>query len=170
MELTSSPLFRMIDQASSSSSKVANMIPMETAEVLGARLVVSGSIRGLPGGGYRIAPTLHEAGRPAPIWNELFTSPDSNTNALFENLLTRLCAAIGTGVERQLLDAAKARRSENQSAMDHFLEGLELHHLHGSEGFKMARQHFEIALDQDPDFARARSTGNHICSGMVLEQ
>ncbi|GGA34345.1 hypothetical protein GCM10011498_39360 [Amylibacter cionae] len=157
MELASSPLFRIIDPASSFSSKVAHMTPMQTAELLGARLIVSGSIRGLPDGGYRIAPTLHEAGRPAPIWNELFTSPDSNTNALFESLLTRLCAAIGTGVERQLLDAAKARRSKSQSAMDHFLEGLELHHLHGSGGFLMARQHFETALDLDTDFARARA-------------
>ncbi len=157
MELASSPLFRMIDQASSFSSKVANMTPMETAELLGARLIVSGSIRGLPHGGYRIAPILHEAGRPAPIWSELFTSLDGDTNALFESLLTRLCAAIGTGVERQLLDAAKTRRSNNHSAMDHFLKGLELHHLHGSGGFQIARQHFEAALDQDTDFARARA-------------
>lgn len=157
MELASSPLFCIINQASSFSSRVANMSPMETAEFLGARLIVSGSIRGLPGGGYRIAPTLHEAGHPAPIWNELFTSTDGNTNTLFESLLTRLCAAIGTGVERQLLDAAKARRSQNQSAMDRFLEGLELHHLHGSGDFQLARQHFEAALDEDPTFARARA-------------
>jgi DNA-binding CsgD family transcriptional regulator/tetratricopeptide (TPR) repeat protein len=157
MELASSPLFRMIDQASSFSPKITHMSPMQSAELLGAQLIVSGSIRGLSSGGYRIAPILHEAGRPAPIWNELFTSPDGDTNILFESLLTRLCAAIGTGVERQLLDAAKARRSKNQSAMDHFLEGLELHHLHGSDGFQLARQHFEAALDQDPDFARARA-------------
>lgn len=157
IELASSPLFRVIDQASSFSQKTSNMSPMETAELLGARLVLSGSIRGLPDGGYRIAPTLHEAGRPAPIWNELFTSPDGSTNALFESLLASLCATIGTGVERRLLDAAKTRRSSNPSAMDHFLEGLELHHLHGPDSFLAARHHFESALALDPDFARAQA-------------
>ncbi len=100
---------------------------------------------------------LLEAGRPTPIWSELFTSPDSDTDTLFEQLLTRLCAAIGTGVERRLLDAAKTHRPKNPSAMDHFLKGIELHHLHAAGNWSAARAHFEAALAQDPDFVRARA-------------
>ncbi|NNE62841.1 MAG: tetratricopeptide repeat protein [Gammaproteobacteria bacterium] len=70
-------------------------------------------------------------------------------------MLSRLCAAIGTGVERQMVSVAQARRSSNQTAMDHFLQGLELHHRHGSEDFMEARAHFEMALEKDPEFSRA---------------
>lgn len=87
----------------------------------------------------------------------MFEQRAGDSNALFESLLTRLCAAIGTGVERQLLDATRAYLSQNQTAMDHFLEGLELHHIHGSGGFLEARRHFEIALEQDAEFGRAEA-------------
>lgn len=108
MEMSSSPLFRVIDQASSFSPRLAETTPLEAADKLDARLVVSGTIRRLLDGGYRIAPVLYEAGRPAPRWTELFESHGQDTDALFERLLTRLCAAIGSGVERQLVDGAQS--------------------------------------------------------------
>jgi tetratricopeptide (TPR) repeat protein len=157
MELASSPLIRLIDQASAFSARFDQTGPLDAAAVLGAGLVVSGSIRRLPGDGVRIAPVLHEAGRPAPRWTELFESRAGDTNALFETLLVRLCGAIGKGIERQLVDAARARRSRNPTAMDHFLQGLELHHAHGSAGFLDARRHFVSALAQDPEFGRAEA-------------
>ena len=39
--------------------------------------------------------------------------------------------------------------------MDHFLQGLELHHIHDTGGYFEARAHFQIALGQDPEFGRA---------------
>jgi len=155
MELSSSPLFRLIDQTSSFSESLYSLTPINAAKTLEADLIASATIRRVSPDGFRIAAWLHQVDRPAPIWTERFDSRGADTNSLQESLLSRLCAAIGTGVERQMMSTALARRSSNHNAMDHFLQGLELHHCHNRDDFQDARSHFEMALKMDPEFGRA---------------
>ena len=155
MELSANPLFRLIDQASSFSDRLTSAPPTEVAEILGAGLVVSGTVREIPAGGYRVAVALHQADRQAPLWTERFDFRGQSANSLLEQLLPRLCAAIGTRVERQMITAAQSMHPRNQGAMDHFLRGLEFHHRHGVDDFPEARRYFKLALDEDPEFGRA---------------
>ena len=155
MELSCSPLFRLIDQASSFSEMLDSFTPTNAAETLGADLIASAAIRRVSPDGFRVAVSLHQVDRPTPVWTERFESHGADTSSLLEDMLSRLCATIGTGVERQMVNAAQTRRSSNQTAMDHFLQGLELHHRHGTDDFLGARVHFEKALDKDPEFSRA---------------
>ena len=157
MELSASPLFRVIDQASSFSDSLSGFSAIEAASRLGARHVVSGSIRRLRGGGFRIAVALHVSDRSTPIWTDRLETTDSEFSDLTDDLLTRLCSAIGAGIERELVETARARRPRNQTALDHFLQGLDLHHQHTIDGFTEARTHFIEALVQDPSFARAEA-------------
>jgi DNA-binding CsgD family transcriptional regulator/Tfp pilus assembly protein PilF len=155
MELSSSPLFRLVDQASSFSEALNGLTPARAAETLGADLVASATIRRISPDGVRVAVWLHQVDRPAPVWTERFESLRADTSSLLEDMLSRLCAAIGTSVERQMVSVAQTRRSRNQTAMDHFLQGLEFHHRHGTEDFLVSRAHFEAALEKDPEFGRA---------------
>ena len=155
MELSTTPLFRVIDQASSFSAELTNSSPVEASERLGADLVASGLIRRLPSGGFRIGATLSERGGDGPLWTEMFEARRIDEDPLMESLLSRMCGAIGTGVERRLVGAAGARPSQDPGAMDHFLKGLDLHHRHEHADFVEARTHFESALKADPDFGRA---------------
>ncbi|MFT5507652.1 MAG: DNA-binding CsgD family transcriptional regulator/TolB-like protein/Tfp pilus assembly protein PilF [Hyphomicrobiaceae bacterium] len=155
MELSSSPLFRIIEQASSFSKTLGDLGPVEAAKTLGADLIASGTIRRSGSDGIRVALTLNQTASPEPIWTERFESRLSNTGSLLEHLLSRLCSTIGTGVERQMVRAAQLRHCASDSAMDHFLQGLELHHRHNTADFLEARVHFRLALDKDPDFGRA---------------
>jgi tetratricopeptide (TPR) repeat protein len=148
-------LFRLIDQTSSFSESLNSLTPINAAETLGADLIASATIRRVSPDGFRIAAWLHQVDRPAPVWTERFDWHGADTSFLPETLLSRLCAAIGTGVERQMVSTALASRSSNHSAMDHFLQGLELHHCHGTDDFLDARSHFEMALEKDPEFGRA---------------
>ncbi|MFT5113088.1 MAG: DNA-binding CsgD family transcriptional regulator/TolB-like protein/Tfp pilus assembly protein PilF [Parasphingorhabdus sp.] len=155
MELSSSPLFRLVDQASSFSHTLRNLSPVDAADKLVADIIASGSIRRVASGGFRVATWLHQSNNSTALWTERFDSQSGDTGLLLENLLSRLCAAIGTSVERQMVSAAQASHSSNQSAMDHFLQGLELHHRQDADSFLDARGHFERALRKDPDFGRA---------------
>jgi DNA-binding CsgD family transcriptional regulator/tetratricopeptide (TPR) repeat protein len=155
MELASSPLFRLVDQASSFSDTLNGFTPTDAAETLGADLIATATIRRVSPDGVRVAVWLHQVDRPAPVWTERFDSHGADTGSLLEDMLSRLCAAIGTSVERQMVSVAQTRRSRNQTAMDHFLQGLELHHRHGTDDFLGSRSNFEAALEKDPEFGRA---------------
>lgn len=155
MELSSSPLFRLIDRASSFSSSLQQLSPTDSAQRLGADLIATGNIRCLPSGGYRIAASLHQYDQEEPIWSERFDSNGDDTTLLLENLISRLCVSIGIGVERQILSLERARHSTSSGAMGDFLRGFEYHHRHYNDDFLSARKHFEMALESDPEFGRA---------------
>jgi tetratricopeptide (TPR) repeat protein len=157
MELSSNPLFRVIDQTSSFSPRLEGQSVMETAEYLGARLVATGSVRSLGRGRYRLALDLHEAGRPVAIHKDILTYAEVDRSDLLESLIVRLCAAIGTRAERAFLSAAKARGDRSPLALDQFLLGLEHHHAHGEAGYLRARRYFQNAISLDPGFARAEA-------------
>ncbi|PRY79133.1 LuxR C-terminal-related transcriptional regulator [Marivita geojedonensis] len=157
MELSSNPLFRVIDQTSSFSPRLMGQSALQSAERLGARLVASGSVRRLGSGRYRLALELHEAGRPAAIHQDVLTYSELQRSDLLEDLITRLCAAIGTRAERSFLSAAKERGDRSPLALDQFLMGLEHHHVHNEEGYLEARRHFENAVSLDAGFARAEA-------------
>ena len=78
---------------------------------------------------------------------------EQDVEPLLETLLVRLCAAIGTTVERALV--TRSRRSPSLNALDHFLDGLEFHHRHTADAYRDARARFVLALDLDPEFSRA---------------
>lgn len=157
MELANHPLFRVINQTSSFSPRLKDQSVLQCAEYLGARFVASGSVRSLGAGRYRMSLDLHEAGRPAAIYQDILTYDNTGTSGLLESLILRLCAAIGTRTERSFLAAAKARGDRSPHALDQFLLGLEHHHAHHEAGYFKARQHFQNAVTLDPGFARAEA-------------
>ena len=153
MELSSTPHFRLIDLASSFSERLAASPPAQAMKTLGAGLIVTGQIRRAAAGRVRIAAWLHQAGHFPPLWTERFDLPGADRETLLETLLVRLCAAIGTTVERALV--IRSRRSPGPNALDHFLDGLAFHHRHTADAYREARARFILALDLDPEFSRA---------------
>lgn len=155
MELSSNPVFRVIDQASAFSDTLARANPVEAGALLGADLVATGIVRRVSTGGVRIGLALHQAGRSDPIWTDRFDGDGRAAAGLMENLLSRLCAAIGVRIERSMIEAAHTRHGRDGGAMEHFLRGLDAHHKHRANEFHAARAHFQAALAADPEFGRA---------------
>ena len=137
MELSSTPHFRLIDLASSFSERLAASPPAQAMKTLGAGLIVTGQIRRAAAGRVRIAAWLHQAGHFPPLWTERFDLPGEDIETFLETLLVRLCAAIGTTVERALV--IRSRRSPGPNALDHFLDGLAFHHRHTADAYREAR-------------------------------
>lgn len=123
---------------------------------LGAQYVVEGSVR-TAGSRVRITAQLIDAVTGNHIWSERY---DRDVQDLFDvqDEVTRTIVATVTGrVESIEIEGATRRRTENSTAYDAVLRGMEL--LRGSERADnvAATQSFERAIELDPRFALAHA-------------
>ncbi|CAN5474325.1 adenylate/guanylate cyclase domain-containing protein [soil metagenome] len=123
---------------------------------LGARYVLEGSVRKMANR-VRITAQLIEAATGNHVWSERY---DRNIDDLFEvqDEVTRTIVATLTGrLEDAEMKGAAHRRTENVSAYDILLHGIELLRGNSASDNRKARELFESAILLDPSFALAHA-------------
>ena len=120
----------------------------EIGRDLNVRYVLEGSVqRG--GARMRVSVQLIDAGTGSHLWSERFDKPVADLFDMQDEIVSRLANRLG-----QELAVAEARRAEgvvNPNSMDHYFLGLALYHRNGAEFLHQAREHFDRALELDPD-------------------
>ena len=123
---------------------------------LGAHYVVEGSVRAMDAR-VRITAQLIDAVSGNHLWSERY---DRNMQELFavQDEVTRSIVATVTGrVENIEIEGAIQRRTENLSAYDILLRGIELLRGSSASDNRAARELFERAVALDPRFALAHA-------------
>ena len=119
---------------------------------LAVRSVLEGSVQ-RSGARMRVSVQLIDAGTGSHLWSERFDKPVADLFDMQDEIVSRLANRLG-----QELAVAEARRAEgavNPDSMDHYFLGLGLYHRNGAQFLHQARQHFDRALELDPDNAEA---------------
>lgn len=123
---------------------------------LNVQYVVEGSIRNT-GDRIRIAAQLIDAERGVHIWVERYDSSLAELFSVQDEVTKRIVAALAVRVEEE--DWSKARRKppDSMRAYDFWLRGKRNLDLYTREGNLEARRLFQIALEIDPEYARAHA-------------
>jgi len=119
-----------------------------------ARAVVMGSMTVL-GENIRVSVELIDGENNSTLWGETYTRPRSAVYELEETLSKEIADALGvqlTGEEREQLSK---RYTENSEAHEAYLKGRAELAKFTIEGTQKAIQHFEEAIQKDPDYALA---------------
>ena len=127
----------------------------EIGRVLGARYVVEGSVR-LAGARVRVTAQLVEAATGTHVWSERYDRPLEDIFAIQDEIVNTIVANLPIHVEGAERARALQRSTESFSAYDHWLRGK--HFLtcgRSREDVLLARQHFERAIELDPNYAAA---------------
>ncbi|WP_425090587.1 winged helix-turn-helix domain-containing tetratricopeptide repeat protein [Tropicimonas sp. S265A] len=131
------------------------------ADSFGVRFVMTGGVQ-VAGDSLRINAALHDAETDRVLWSERWQRPQAEIFDVQDEILTRIDASLGpiySGVlARSTLDRAHQGATDNLSAFESFLLGVEQKHKFTAESFEAAVPHLERAVALDPDFAAAWAT------------
>lgn len=137
----------------------AGLPPTEVGERLGARYLLSGSVRKPAGlaGTARIGAELVDAETGRYLWTHRYDVP---ADALFEaqdEIVRGVVAALAITIEEAELSRARRRPMADLRAYDLWLRGLECLRSGTAESLGESRALFLKALETDPGFARAHA-------------
>src|SRR5262249_35433989 len=163
-KLTAVPGIEVIARARSTPYKKTTKTPQEIARELGARYLLTATVRWQKAGGgnrVQVSPELvevRETGAPASKWQQPFDASLTDVFQVQSDIATKVAqalgAALGAGEEKRLSE----KPTENLAAYDAFLKGEEASagmsvsdpgSLHKAVGF------YEQAVALDPNFAQA---------------
>ncbi len=135
-------------RTSSFALQAADATAAGAADLLGATLVLTGSVRRLPET-IRVQAQLVEAPSGRQLWNETFERPAVDVFALQREIAVRVARAAG------LRTAEGAARRIDPEAYRLSLEGRELLMRADSQSLDAALDRLRAAVDLEPDFAQA---------------
>jgi adenylate cyclase len=129
----------------------------QVAEDLGVQYVLEGSIL-KSGDRLRVTAQLIDALSGHHLWSEVY---DRKMKELFE-LLDEITKKIMVSLQVELTSLGEdarlfAKFTENLEAWKHFMKGKELYEHYTNEDNAKAREHFETALELDPQYVSAMS-------------
>lgn len=125
----------------------------EVAELVGVAHILEGGVR-KSGNRVRITAQLIKAATKFQLWSETY---DRTLDDVFA-IQDEISAAIVDALKEHLLSDVilpEASRSENPAAFEHYLLGQHLAHTRKREKLEESRQHYERAIECDPEYAPA---------------
>jgi DNA-binding winged helix-turn-helix (wHTH) protein len=134
--------------------KTQDFDPQEAGKQLGATAVLVGKIKARPGS-ILIEVELVDPSTGWQLWGENFDLESSDLLQTQDAITTQVLAAMKlrlTGDEEQRVTA---RYTENAAAYQSYLEGRHHWSSYTREGIEKAIQHFERAIELDPNYALA---------------
>jgi len=155
-ELSRFRSLRVIARNSSFQYRDKSVDIRRAGQELGAQYVVEGSVRTI-GARVRITVQLIDAVTGNHLWSERYDRDLQDLFAVQDEVTRTIVATITGRVESVEIEGATRRRTENPTAYDVLLRGVEL--LRGSERADniAARELFERAIALDPRFALAHA-------------
>jgi len=139
-----------------SSAVIAGQIS-DVAEIgrrLGVAYLVQGSLQRL-GERARITVRLIDAGIRAQLWGEAYDCMLSDIMAVPDKVTGAIVSTIYSRVEHSLLE--QSRRKPTLAAYECVLRGIKHLRGYGDDDNKRAVEHFQQAMDLDPNYALARA-------------
>ncbi len=121
---------------------------------LGVRYVLEGSVR-KAGNQVRINAQLTDTRTGGHIWAERY---DRQLDAIFDlqdEVTGRIVSALAVKLTKREQDGLARRYTDNAMAYDYFLQGQERYFRFTEEDNARARELYRIAIELDPEFARA---------------
>jgi len=91
------------------------------------------------------------------VWGKRVEGNLTDLNAIQENLLIELVGALQQQINYDLLSRARKRQKVEFRAYEHWLHGMEELKKGSIESDEIARQHFQKALEIQPDYSLAYS-------------
>lgn len=130
------------------------MTPLETARELGVRYVVNGSVR-KAGNRIRITIELIDVIRNRTIWGEQYNREIEDLFDLQDEITQIIVSATAAKIESSELDRLKQTPPANMAAYGFVLQGQRYIFSYTRIGVSYARELYENALHNDPNYARA---------------
>jgi adenylate cyclase len=126
----------------------------EVSREMGVRYVLEGSVR-KSGDRVRVTAQLIDGTTGGHLWSERYDRPLTDIFSLQDEIRQQLMAALRVKVTEAELERVRRIPTENLTAYDSFLRGMEYSRRLTKEMNLQARQMFERAIELDPQFAAA---------------
>lgn len=126
----------------------------EIAQELGATHVLEGSVR-RAGNRIRINAQFIDASTGHHLWAERYDGELNNIFELQDDISKKIVAALKIKLTNNEKSNLEKRYTNNIEAYDLFLKGLQQFVTYTREGNREARKYYQMAIDHDPNFARA---------------
>ena len=126
----------------------------QIGQELDARYVVEGSVR-KAGNRIRIAAQLIDATSDSHLWTETYDQELRDIFALQDEISLRIVASLNVTYQEAELERVKRIPTDNLSAYENFLRGLEIFYRVNREAVDRGRGFLQKAIGLDPDYADA---------------
>jgi DNA-binding SARP family transcriptional activator len=153
-ELARFPELALLSRDSVAALAARGLAPEEVAREVGARLVLSGSVRGA-GDRARVSAALIDVTTRLEVWAQKWEVSCADVFGALERLTRSVVGALALRIDDARLDRARRRPFDSLEAYECWLRGSDLLRRGSPQDDEAARGLFERALELDPDFARA---------------
>lgn len=142
----------------------------EIGRELGAGTVLEGSVW-RSGDQLRITVQLVDVAREQTLWSVEFDRPLGDVLAIQSEVAVRVAEALQSSIAPAALRRIERGPTRVISAWDHYLKGRQFHKQRTRVGLGSAIEHYQRALELDPDFALALAqlANAHVLSAFTLE-
>jgi len=149
--------FPTLGVISAQSAFAADTTVMDDAAIgrrLGVDYLLKGSVRRLEKS-VRISVQLIQLEDGRNLWGERYDVREDDLFALQDEIAAKIANALSARIDQSMLSAAKRRPPATLKAYECWLRGLECLQRGTNESDEEARSFFELALEMDPQYARA---------------
>ena len=135
----------------------------EVGRELGVHYVLEGSVRRV-GDRVRITAQLVDASTNYYLWAERYDRELKDIFSLQDEVTQKIVVALALTLAEGEKDRLASKCTDNVSAYDYFLRGLDYYNRPTKEANAQARDMFQKAIDQDPEYALAyaKSAWTHL--------
>ncbi len=146
----------VISHASASQWQGEGADATRAAGALGARYVLNGDVRRTPER-VRVNVRLIDAHRNVYLWSEKYDRQLRDIFALQDDISAKVAAALSVTLTAEEKKRTAHRYTTSLEAYDDFQRAQAFYFRHTREDNSLAREHYQLAIDRDPGFARAYS-------------
>ena len=139
----------------------------QVADDLGARYVLEGGVR-KAGGKVRITAQLIDAQSGHHVWAQKFDRDLEDIFAVQDEITERIAMTVVPELERLETRRSAAKPPRNLDTWDCYLRGLSFLYSLTKDGNVKAREMFERALEQDPDYGPAYTGMSYLLNRDLL--
>lgn len=156
MHLSALPQFKVISRTSIMRYKKTTKSAPEIGSELGVKYIVEGSAQARKDK-VRINVQLIDAQKDQPVWSRMFTESLEDIFEIENTVAEVVAEQLKVSLSPEQKEQLTALPTRNMEAYDQFLKGRHAFNQWNVAGYKLASDHFQKAIQLDPDFKEAYS-------------